>query len=351
MFKQRVVSIIVALLVLVLTACSAAASTDESRATTAGGDTGGENIMEPAMPSAGAPPMEESESAEGAPADMDDALGGGTDGTIEEQQQNAQNSQTGDRKIIYTSSLILEVEDPRREAQALQGLAMRYGGFVSSGNVYEYDEDADGNPIFRADIQLRIPADNFNPAQEELRDMADEVVSEQIGTQDVTGEYTDVQSRIRNLQRLEEELQVLLAQASEREDGMDEVLSIYRELTRVREEIEVMQGRINVLSDLVNLATINVTLVAPEPKPAQIQVLDETWDPGVTFREALRAFTEDLQGLVDGSIWFAVTGLPRLLIVGLFLLIAFVIARRIWMWARPYLTSSGPTITPPPPNQ
>jgi hypothetical protein len=344
MVKQRVTFILVAILLVVLTACGAA-SERPSTVTAPGADTGGATsggdvpAMEPMAPDA---------AEEGAPSDADDgnATVGG-DIAIDEQQQNAQNAQGNQRKIIYTASLVLEVDDPRLQAQALYGLATRYGGFVSSGNIYEYEEDADGNPIFRADIQLRVPADAFDRAQEELRGMANTVVSEQIDTQDVTGEYTDVESRIRNLQRLEEELLLLLSEARERADNMDEVLNIYRELTRVREEIEVMQGRINVLSDLVSLATINVTLVAPESELI-IEVVDETWDPGKTAREAMRALTEDMQGLVDGAIWFALTGLPRLLVLGIVLLVAYLIGRRVWNWVRPYLAPSGPTVTPPP---
>lgn len=352
MVQQRVIYTLVAVLLVFLTACSAAGNASPVTTESSGGDTGGFAEGEIATDSAMPPgaPVEEPSAAQGgesAPSDVDDGITStGSDITIDEQQQNAQNTQVDARKIVYTSSLMLEVDNPRQEAQALYGIALKYGGFVSNANVYEYGEDEEGNPTFRADIQLRVAATNFNQAQEELRGMANEVVSEQVSTQDVTAEYTDVESRIRNLQRLEEELQILLTEARERSNDMDEVLNIYRELTNVREEIEILQGRINVLSDLVGLATINITLIAPEVT-AQIQVVDETWDPGVTAREALRAFTEDLQGLVDDGIWFVFTGLPRLLILGIVLLVLYVIGRRVWKWARPYLISSGPTVTPP----
>lgn len=202
-------------------------------------------------------------------------------------------------------------------------------------------------------MQLRIAATNFVPAQEELRGIANAVISEQASTQDVTGEYVDVESRIRNLQRLEEEMQILLTEARARSDAMEEVLNIYREITTIREEIEVLQGRINVLSDLVGLATINVTLIAPELPPAPTATPTPTpqvvWNPGETTQEAVEVLTKDLQNVADNSIWFAVIGLPRLLIVGVVLMIAYIIGRRIWVWASPYLTSNSPTITPPPP--
>lgn len=350
MNKQRILSVIITLLVLTLTACGAAAGSSNNSPTTASPPMDGDfaeaegGMVMPEEPAAA--PGTDAAGGESAPTD-DGSTASRTDGTIEEQGQNTQNVQTDARKIVYTASMVLEVDEPRRESQALYGLATRYGGFVSGGNVYEYSEDEDGNPIFRADMQLRVNADQFVLAQEELRGMANEIISEQVSTQDVTAEYTDVESRIRNLERLEAELQLLLSEARERSDNMDEVLNIYRELTNVREEIEVLQGRINVLSDLVGLATINVTLVAPEIA-AQIQVVDETWDPGVTMREAMRAFTEDLQGIADDAIWFVFTGLPRLLILGVVLLVLYVIGRRIWKWAKPHLVSGGPTITPPP---
>jgi hypothetical protein len=356
MVKPRVLFALVVVLLVVLTACGAAATPTtvqppvvqtvvvEVQGETVAVDSVAEpttESMEPASAESGTAPPADEESVDAATGEE----------TIEAQQVNTQNVQTSDRKIIYTSSLVLEVDDPRQEAQALYGVALRYGGFVSSANVYEYGKDLEGNPVFRADMQLRIAATNFVPAQEELRGIANAVISEQATTQDVTGEYVDVESRIRNLQRLEEEMQILLTEARARSDAMEEVLNIYREITTIREEIEVLQGRINVLSDLVGLATINITLIAPElpPAPTPTPTPEVVWDPGATTQDAVNALTKDLQGATDDGIWFVVTGLPRLLVLGVVLLIAYIIGRRIWVLASPYLTSSSPTITPPPP--
>jgi hypothetical protein len=340
--KQRLPLLLVLLVSLFLVACSASATPVSQQNSPTFDDT----MEEPAV----APEEAEREAAAGGNAappapPSDTATSDGDDAS--ENSPESQELQTGNRQIIYTASLMLEVDDPRGASQALYGLATRYGGFVSNGNVYEYSEDEEGNPIFRADMQLRVDAEKFTAAQEELRGMANLVVSEQVDTQDVTAEFTDVQSRIRNLESLEAELQILLTEARERSDDMEQVLSVYRELTSVREQIEVMQGRINVLSDLVGLATINVTLIAPETDPTPIALVDEEWNPGVTLREAFRALTEDLQGFTDGVIWFAFTGLPRLLIFGLFLYIAYRIGRAVWSRVRPAVTPPPP---PPPKN-
>ncbi len=250
------------------------------------------------------------------------------------------------RKIVYNANVTLEVDDPRQTANALYGIATKYGGFVSSGNVYEYGEDEDGNPVYRADIQLRVEASNFNLAQRELRELANSVLSEKVDTQDVTGEYVDVDSRVRNLKRLEEEMQILLTDARARAGEMEDILTIYRELTAVRAEIEQNQGRLNVLSDLVGLATINVTLVAPPIQEAP-EVVEKEWSLKTTTREAYGAFVEELQGVADSAVWFAFLDLPRLLLNLGVLLIIFLIARRVWVRILPYLMGRMESRIPP----
>lgn len=378
MVKLRVLFALVAVLLGVLTACGSAAATPSSVQVPVEQTVIVETVVEvegegqvitETIAVMVTPEPAQAASAEAPAAEGESADENTSEETIEAQQVNTQNIQTTTRKIVYTSSLILEVDDPRQEAQALYGVALRYGGFVSSANVYEYGKDLAGNPIFRADMQLRIAATNFVPAQEELRGIANAVISEQATTQDVTGEYVDVESRIRNLQRLEGEMQILLTEARERSGAMEEVLNIYRELTTVREEIEVLQGRINVLSDLVGLATINVTLIAPELPPAPTPTPTPTatptatptpipavaWNPGETTQDAVEVLTKDLQNVTDNSIWFAVIGLPRLLVFGVILMIAYVIGRRIWAWGKPYFVTErpmvNPPINPPPPPQ
>ncbi len=342
--KSRVVGILLLVLVVLLSACGSAAATSETDFNRAdgGSDTAAAPEAAPAQESAGLVT-----DAEGM---IDDSLNAPTDGSgVDTGLTNPETQLQGQRQIIYTANLTLEVDNPRDTANALYGFARKYGGFVSNGNVYEYGQDADGNKIYRADIQVRIEAGRFDAAQEELRGLANEVVSEQVDTQDVTAQYTDTQSRIANLKRLETELQALLTEARERSDNMDEVLAVYRELSSVREQIEVLQGQLNVLSDLVGLATLNITLIAPTPD-TQIAIVNEEWNPGLTMREALRSLTENMQGFVDGTIWFTITTLPQLLIFALVLFVLYRIGRWVWLRVRHFFTTTpgGPTITPPP---
>jgi hypothetical protein len=244
----------------------------------------------------------------------------GGDGAISEGQPQAQAQL--DRKIIYTASLQLRVEDPRAVALSLQALAQRYGGYVSGANVYQIDEDS-----ARATVQLRVRTEQFDEALVEIRALAIEELNASIDSQDVTEEYVDIEGRIENLERTETELQALLTEAREQGGETEDILAIYRELTNVRGEIESYQGRLNVLSDAVDLATINVELVPPE---TQVELLDERWSATRTIRQAARALTGALQGLTDLTIYFLIAVAPILLLGALVLYVLY----RLLRWFR-----------------
>lgn len=226
------------------------------------------------------------------------------------------------RKIIYNASLRLRVDDPRIIAQSLQAVAQRYGGYISHANVYETYEDS-----YQADVQFRVNAEQFEAALEALRALAIEVIDEQRDSQDVTDQYVDLQARIENLERTESELQILLTEAREKTNKTEDILSVFRELTRIREEIEVYQGQLNLLKDSVSLGTINIALIPPD---APVNLVDEGWDPMSTVRTSLRTLTEGLQALADFSIILVLNILPFLLI---FAAVGYALVR-IARWAR-----------------
>jgi hypothetical protein len=226
------------------------------------------------------------------------------------------------RRIVYTANIRLRADEPQVAAQALHQVATRHGGYVSSANVYQVRDDS-----YQATVQLRVSADRFDAVLEEIRALGTEVLDEQLDTQDVTDRYVDLEARIDNLERTETELQALLADARREGGEMEDILAIYRELSSVREQIEVYQGQLNVLADAVQLATINITIVPPQ---ATIALVDDEWDPLQTARHAGRTLTGGLQTLADVGIFFAIAIAPVLLILALL----FFLFIRLILWLR-----------------
>ncbi len=163
---------------------------------------------------------------------------------------------TLDRKIIRTASLSLAVEDILAGARQIEDTATAAGGFVASSNVTT--ESGDSGPQAAA-ISIRVPAESYTATLNQLRGIAESVQAESSETTEVTEEYTDLQSRLRNLEATEAQYLALL----ETTQSIDEVLAVQDRLTAVRAEIEQVTGRINSLDTLTELATINVALSLP----------------------------------------------------------------------------------------
>ena len=88
------------------------------------------------------------------------------------------------------------------------------------------------------------------------------VQSREIGSEDVSERFIDLEARLNSTLGEEQSLLSLL----ERAGVVSEILAIERELFRVRSEIERFQGQLNFLERRVDLATITVSLFSPEPK-------------------------------------------------------------------------------------
>ena len=82
-------------------------------------------------------------------------------------------------------------------------------------------------------------------------DVAVEVRDEKVSGDDVTAEYVDLSSRLKNLEAAEEQLRDILARAEKTED----VLAVFNQLTAIRGEIEQVKGRMQYLSQSAALAT------------------------------------------------------------------------------------------------
>jgi hypothetical protein len=228
-----------------------------------------------------------------------------------------------DRMIIRTGDLSLEVEDAEAALGQIRSLAASLDGFVAGTNMWQVDER------MRGTVTLRVPAESFDAAMEQLKDLAVEVHRENASSQDVTEEFTDLDARLRNLEATEQELLALLTEVREETRRAEDVLAVHRELTDIRGQIEQIKGRMQYLERSTALATINVELIPQE----EVQIVEAGWQPNQTLREALRALVNAGQFLVDAAIWLIVFVLPVLLALLAPIVIVVVLLRR-WQRAR-----------------
>ncbi|NIW78938.1 MAG: DUF4349 domain-containing protein [Calditrichae bacterium] len=211
-----------------------------------------------------------------------------------------------EQRIIKNGNITAKVDNAEETAKNISELATRYEGFVQSSNIYESETGAKSGTVI-----IRVPVASFEAAFAEIKTFATQVVSESVSGQDVTEEYVDLQSRLKNKRAEEAQYLDILKQAYTVED----ILMVTERLSWVRQEIERLEGRLNYLENLTDMSTIT-TFISEEEK---IQIPVEKWRPIETIRTSFRAMILGLQSLADLGIWLimfaALIVLPIIIVV------------------------------------
>ena len=157
-----------------------------------------------------------------------------------------------ERQIISQASIDLEVIDVNAASVQLRGLVQSYGGFI------EHISTSGGpNPEYGSAV-VRVPSDRFLDALDGIERLG-KPLGQSLGQRDVTGEAIDLEARLRSERSTEESLLKLLDRAV----SVSDVLTVERELSRVRADIERLQGQLEFIQRSVALATITVSFVLP----------------------------------------------------------------------------------------
>lgn len=226
---------------------------------------------------------------------------------------------TPQQMIIRTVNMTVLMEDVEKGALDLAALVTTYQGYVADSKLWRE------NNLTYASITLRVPAESLDMLLSIVRGKAVRIESENISTQDVSQEYVDLDSRLRNLQATEKELLELLATIRERTSKAEEVLAVYREITQIRGEIEQIQGRQKFLERMTALATVQVEI---RPVATPPTVLEEgKWNPMVIVNTALRGLVSILQGVYEVLVVIVLNVLPVLIIIALPIVIIVLIVR------------------------
>ena len=235
--------------------------------------------------------------------------------------------QTTERIVIKNANLSIAVEEPADSLEIITEMAERMGGFVVSSNLYKTTTSS-GFEYPNANITIRVPSEKLEEALElikaEVEDPDIDILNEEISGQDVTSEVTDLESRLRNLQAAEKQLLEIMETAIYAED----VIQIFRELTNVREEIEVIQGQIKYYRESASLSAISVFLQAKE---ALAPITIGGWQPGLEAQKALQALVEGGKYIVNALIWLVIFAVPILaaIFLPIYLIIRFIRKKKV----------------------
>jgi hypothetical protein len=165
------------------------------------------------------------------------------------------------QKIIKDGNMVLEVNSFKDFGAKLQTQIEHYGGYIENSS----ENSAEKN--LTANYMIRVPVDSFSGLVKAIEALG-KVTTKQLSGSDVTGEYIDTESRLRNFQRQEQRILTLVDKA----ESLADVLTLESELSRIRGEIEVLQSRLNSMGNLASYSTIRLEVkevAKPKVEPAK----------------------------------------------------------------------------------
>lgn len=248
-------------------------------------------------------------------------------------------AQTVERIVIKNGSLTIVVPDPSKSMENISAMAEEMGGFVVSANLYK-QTISNGVEVPRASITIRVPAERMDEAMRRIKaESKQDALNETINSQDVTSEYTNLQSRLKNLEAAETELTEIMKDARRTED----VLAVYNQLVQIREQIEVIKGQIQYYEQSAALSAISTELIADAAvQPLQIG----GWQPQGVIKDAVEALVRTMQGIINAAIWVVIYVLPVLLVLFIIFVLPPALLIRAWLRRRAGKKSTPLSSTP-----
>jgi hypothetical protein len=221
------------------------------------------------------------------------------------------------RMIIKDAQVRLLVKDTDRAIDGVTQMVGDLGGYIISPRTWYQTEDGSEtnspNGAKYATLTLGVPVERFETALQRLHGLSLRVLDENATGQDVTSEYVDLESNLKNLQATRDRIRGFLDQAT----TVEEALKVNEQLAQVEGQIDQVQGRMKYLSGRAAFSTITVDLQpdlqtpTPTVTPTRTPTVTPTaWSPADTYHQASGALTDIAHGLAQAGIWLAVVVLP-----------------------------------------
>lgn len=230
--------------------------------------------------------------------------------------------ETDPQKIIYSADATIETTAFDDTCAAAVKLAEGYGGWIESSSVNgsNYYSSSRGVSSNRsASYQFRVPSEKFSLLMGELSTLGNVPYSHTY-TENVTAQYYDIEARLTAYQAQETRLLEMIEKAQ----TVSDIVTIEDRLTELRYQIESLQSSLKnwdrqVSYSLVSLSIEEVGEYTPE---AAESFGSELW-------QALVGGLKDALSFLKGLLVFLVGALPTLLLLGLLIFVAVIIARKL----------------------
>jgi hypothetical protein len=210
----------------------------------------------------------------------------------------------GTSDVVRYGNLSLEVKNADDALARVTTIVESAGGYISSSS-----RSGEGDNLYLS-ATLRVPAADFSAVMASLRGEG-EVLSEDIGSYEVTMQVLDLEARLENLRASEAAFLKLL----DRAQTVADVVAVQSELSRIQGDIESFEAQLGGVKDQVEMASVMLSLSLPV---SPINAASGDFDLGYEISNALANLINVGRAVFTAAINIVVIGAPIALLGGLF---------------------------------
>jgi hypothetical protein len=220
--------------------------------------------------------------AKAAPMSVAESNMAATENTVASKPAETPSPELANRKLIRNATVELEIVSFDAAVQKITAFANEEHGYVSTTN-----SDKQANGKLRGEVVVKVLPENLDRFLQKIRGLG-ELKNQTLGTEDVTKAYLDTDARLKNAHVMEQRLIDMLKTKTGK---VSDLLQVEKELGRVREEIEKMQGELKYWDSQVQLATVTISLAEKDMEEPAAFLIKE--------RAQLSLYTPDVEKIYN----------------------------------------------------
>jgi hypothetical protein len=195
----------------------------------------------------------------------------------------------------------LEIASFDNAVQEIAGFTNEERGYIATSS-----SEKQANGKLRGQIVVKVLPENLDRFLQKVRGLG-ELKNQTLGTEDITKAYFDTDARLKNARVMEQRLIDMLKKKSE---DINDLLQVEKELGRVREEIEKMQGDLKFWDSHVQFATVTISLAEKDMEEPARFLLKERAQLALYSSEVEKIYN-DIKGLASPKVQITKAQLDR----------------------------------------
>jgi hypothetical protein len=196
------------------------------------------------------------------------------------------------RKVIRSGEMEFEVDSFDSSVEQITKITTEEDGFIAT-----VDSEQLPNGKMRGSVVVRVLPERLDTLVLKLRALG-ELKSQKIGSQDVTKQYTDLESRLRAARAMEERLLEMIKNGK---GDIEHLLQAEKELGVWRTKIEETEGELRYYNNVIALSTLKITLAEQEIRAAAALTETERVQMGIEVEDVEQAHQAALEAVDEAN--------------------------------------------------